>query len=85
MVRDAPSPPAHQTPAGVQMSDVRFTHTDNDGDKLEVTAGMLGSIIWVWPENEEAVAGVAVRYEQLPALIAVLQGILAESDHGATL
>lgn len=79
MVRDAPSPPARQAEAGDEMSNIRFAHTDNDGDKLEVTAGMLGSIIWVCPEDEEAVTGVAVRYEHLPALIVALQGILDEA------
>ena len=60
------------------MSEQRFHHTDNDGDSLEVTAGMYGSIIWAKHGNEEV--GVAVRYADLPGLISALQGILSEAD-----
>ncbi len=67
------------------MSDLRFTHTDNDGDRLEVRAGMLGAVIASRSDYAEEQVEVAVRYEYLPALIAVLQDIiLAESDHGLT-
>jgi hypothetical protein len=58
--------------------DVRFTHTDGDGDKLEVRAGMLGAVLGV--QSAEEAAEVAVRYEYLPGLIAALQSIVAESD-----
>lgn len=61
------------------MSDLRFTHTDREGDVLEVRAGMLGAVIGVLSEDE---AEVAVRYEYLPALITALQSILDESDPG---
>jgi hypothetical protein len=63
------------------MSDLRFAHTDNDGDRLEVRAGALGAVIGAQSDEE---AEVAVRYEYLPGLIAALQDILAESDHGIT-
>lgn len=67
------------------MSDLRFTHTDNDGDKLEVHAGYIGAVIDTRSHYAEEQVQVAVRYEYLPGLIAALQGILDESDHGAEL
>jgi hypothetical protein len=63
----------------------RFTHADLDGDTLNVRAGMLGAILEVVAsENVGFEGAVAVRYNHLPDLIAALQGILDESDHGAT-
>jgi len=64
------------------MSDVRYSHTDNDGDSIQVGAGMLGALIGVECPAAGMEALVAVRYQYLPDLIAALQGILDESDHG---
>ena len=58
------------------MSDIRFTHTDQDDDTLIVRAGMLGAVIRAQTSTSDA--AVAVRYEYLPELIAALQGILDE-------
>lgn len=66
------------------MSDLRFAHTDNDGDRIEVRAGMLGATVSSRSHFAEEQVEVAVRYEYLPGLIAVLQDILAESDYGIT-
>lgn len=65
------------------MKDLRFSHTDNDGDKLEVRAGTFGAVLATGTADDET--EVAVRYQYLPALISALQGILNESDHGAVL
>lgn len=66
------------------MTDTRFTHTDNDGDTLTVDAGALGAVVAVKSEAVGFEGAVAVRFEYLPGIIAALQGILDESDHGAT-
>lgn len=61
-------------------TDVRWTHTDNDGDRLEVRAGILGSVFSILTPDVGYRAGVAVRREHLPALIAALQDIHAEFE-----
>jgi len=61
------------------MSDIRYTHTDNDGDRLVIRAGMLGAAIDARSHFAEEKVEVAVRYEHLPALIESLQGILDEA------
>ena len=60
--------------------DLRWTHTDNDGDRLEVSSGLLGAVVDTRSHFAEERVQVAVRYENLPHLIATLQDILAESD-----
>ncbi|UXM92531.1 hypothetical protein [Paenarthrobacter sp. JL.01a] len=60
------------------MRDVRFSHTDWDGDQLTVVAGMQGAIIATVDCDDESEVRVAVRYPDLPALIEALQQILGE-------
>ena len=61
------------------MSDIRYTHTDNDGDRLVIRAGMFGATIDARSHFSEEQVEVAVRYEHLPALIESLRGILDEA------
>ena len=56
-----------------------FQLTDLDGDKLYVTEGELGAVLWANSHDGEHV-GVAVRYRDLPGLIAALTGIAARED-----
>lgn len=60
------------------MSDVRFSHTDFDGDQLVVRAGTVGVIVATVDGSDESEILVAVRYGELPALIEALQVIVSE-------
>lgn len=59
------------------MSDYR--HVDLDGDSLTVSEGELGAVLWVRAHDGEN-AAVAVRYRDLPGLIAALTDIAARED-----
>lgn len=60
------------------MRDIRFSHTDWDGDQLTVSAGMHGAILATVDCDDESEVWVAVRYPELPALIEALQQIAGE-------
>ena len=64
--------------------DLRWTHTDSDGDTIHVGSGMYGAIIGAECPAAGMEALVAVRYEHLPHLIATLQDILAESNEATS-
>lgn len=53
---------------------IHFTHTDLDGDWLEVVEGEQGAVIWLRAHDGEHQA-VAVHYEYLSDLIATLAAI----------
>jgi hypothetical protein len=58
------------------MSDYRYV--DLDGDSLTVSEGELGAVLCVRAHDGEN-AAVAVRYHDLPGLIATLQAIANEA------
>jgi hypothetical protein len=61
-------------------NDLRFTHTDLDGDTLTVRGGMLSTVIEVKSQDVGFEGAVAIRFEHLPELIAVLQRTLDEAS-----
>jgi hypothetical protein len=61
--------------ASTSTDPIHFTHTDLDGDWMEVVEGEQGAVIWLRPHDGDHGA-VAVHYEDLPKLIETLQAIL---------
>lgn len=60
-----------------------FEHEDADGDRLTVDRGSLGVVLnattWLDDVMGHVTAAVAVRHQQLPDLIAALQGALNDT------
>jgi hypothetical protein len=54
---------------------IHFTHTDLDGDRVEVIEGELGAVVWAWAAGGDHVA-IAVHYgADLQLLIDTLTAI----------
>lgn len=57
----------------------RFVHHDADGDRMEVREGSVSAVFDCRSYYAEEQVEVAVRYEDLPELIAALQQMV--EDH----